>query len=378
MHIAFLTPEYPHQKLRKPGGLGTSIKNLAIELLKNNVRVSVFVYGQDNDEVVNDKGVVIYKIAQKRYSVLGWFLYRKYLNKIINKYIALESISLIEAPDWTGITAFMSFKCPLVIRLNGSDAYFCNLDNRKPKFKNYFFERRALIGADKIVSVSEFTAKQTNQVFKIDRCNTVIHNSIDTSKFIPINDSINKNQVLYFGTIIRKKGVLELAKAFNILIEKRPETELLLVGKDVVDIFENKSTLAMFFEILSDEAKKMVTHIYEVPYSKINEIIAKAAIITLPSFAEAFPMTWLESMAMEKALVTSDIGWATEMMIDNETGFLVNPMDHHIYAEKLQALLENDILAKSFGKKARELVIDKFDSKKIAKQNIEFYKGLIK
>ncbi|MFK5983534.1 MAG: glycosyltransferase family 4 protein [Flavobacteriaceae bacterium] len=378
MHIAFLTPEYPHQKLRKPGGLGTSIKNLAIELLKNNVSISVFVFGQDEDEVINDDGIVIYKIAQKRYLILGWFLYRKYLNKIINKYIALESINLIEAPDWTGITAFMSFKCPLVIRLNGSDAYFCNLDNRKQKFKNYFFERRALIGADKVVSVSKFTAQQTNQVFKINKCNTVIHNSIDASKFIPTDHPITKNQILYFGTIIRKKGVLELAKSFNILLEKKPETTLLLVGKDVVDIFENKSTLALFFDILSDKAKKRVTHIYEVPYSKINEIIAKAALITLPSFAEAFPMTWLESMAMEKALVTSDIGWATEMMIDHETGFLVNPKDHQMYAEKLQVLLENNILAKSLGKKARELVIDKFDSKKIATQNIEFYKGLIK
>jgi len=377
MHIGFLTSEYPHPKLNRTGGLGTSIRNLALELQKSDVVVSIFVYGQDNDEVIDEAGITIYKIAYRSYAVLGWYLYRKYLQKYINTKISEKNIDLVEAPDWTGITAFMKFKCPLVIRLNGSDAYFCNLDNRKQKFKNYFFEKKALLGADKVVSVSSFTAKKTNEVFGIEKCKDVVHNGISTNNFMPLPETINQGEVLYFGTIIRKKGVLELAHAFNLLVEEQPNASLLLLGKDVVDVFENKSTLELFFEILSDAAKEKVTHLPEVHYTKVAQIIAKANLVTLPSFAEAFPMTWLEAMSMEKALVTSNVGWANEMMVDGQTGFTISPKNHVEYAHKMKDLLTDNHLALQCGKKARERVLEKFDARLIAIQNINLYKSLI-
>lgn len=377
MHIGFLSSEYPHAKLSRTGGLGTSIKNLALELTKKGIAVSVFVYGQDSDEVLNDEGITIYKIAYKKYAVLGWYLYRKYINKFINRRIVDHKIDVIEAPDWTGITAFMKFKCPHIIRLHGSDAYFCDLENRKQKYKNYFFEKKALLGADKIVSVSDFTAKKTNKIFGINKCKEVIYNGINTLNFKPLEIPIHENLILYFGTIIRKKGVLELAQAFNLVIEKNPNATLFLLGKDVVDVFEKKSTLELFFNILSEKAKTKVTHLKEVHYSEVASIIAKANVITLPSFAEAFPMTWLEAMAMEKALVTSNVGWANEMMIDGETGFTIDPKNHVDYAHKIQTLLEDGDLAKQCGMKARNCVLESFDAQLIVEKNITFYKLII-
>ncbi len=364
MNIAFLTPEYPHSKISDCAGLGTSIKNLATELVKLKHCVFVFVYSQDITETFEDKGITIHKIAYKKHPFLSWYFYRKDLQKYINKTIQKENIKLIEAPDWTGITAFMKLKCPLVIRLHGSDAYFCHLENRKQKKKNYFFEKIALQHADELVSVSEFTANVTRELFRLNKKIEIIYNGVDINQFRNENNATEPNSILYFGSIIRKKGVLELAKIFNFVVEKNTNAQLILLGRDVIDVFEKKPTFVLFNELLSSKAKQQVKHISEVPYKEVKLYIEKASVVVLPSFAEAFPMTWLESMAMEKALVTSDIGWATEMMIDHETGFLVNPKDHQMYAEKLQVLLENDILAKSLGKKARELVIDKFDSKK--------------
>ena len=46
MHIGFLTPEYPHDKINHSGGLGSSLQNLAISLQAKGVNISVFVYGQ--------------------------------------------------------------------------------------------------------------------------------------------------------------------------------------------------------------------------------------------------------------------------------------------------------------------------------------------
>ena len=140
MHIAFLTPEYPHPKVQHAAGIGTSIKNLVTALRKQNIRVSVFVYGQKEDLILEENGIKIHIISQKKYP-LGWLHYRKHLEYYLNNFIAADAIDLVEAPDWTGITAFMKLNAPLVIRFHGSDAYFCHLEKRKQKLKNFFFFR---------------------------------------------------------------------------------------------------------------------------------------------------------------------------------------------------------------------------------------------
>jgi glycosyltransferase involved in cell wall biosynthesis len=377
MHIGFLTPEYPHPKSTSSGGLGTSIKNLASSLVAENIKVSVFVYGQKTPLRFKENDIEFYFIEQRKYKFFGWYLYRKYLQAYLNTAITKNNIDLIEAPDWTGITAFMKFPCPLIIRMNGSDAYFCALESRRQKFKNRFFENSALNSADVLVSVSRFTADKTREIFKLKEDIEVVPNSIETDMFSGAEEVAIKNRVLYFGTIIRKKGVLELAGIFNEVINRNSQAELFLIGKDVVDIFEDKSTLEMFQERLSVEAADQVKYFPEISYSEIKEYISRAAVIVLPSFAEALPMTWLEAMAMEKPLVTSNIGWAKEVMLNGVTGFTEDPKDHKAYAEKILYLLDNPCEAAEMGKAARDRVKKKFSTKVVIKRNLAFYKKVV-
>ena len=377
MHIGFLTPEYPEVSDSGSGGLGTSIKNLAESLTKEGVKVTIFIYGQSKTKVFMHGGMFIHTIKQKKYKTLGWFLYRKHLQSYINHEIKKEHINLLEAPDWTGITALMNFDCPLVVRLNGSDAYFCYLEGRKQKPKNRFFEKRALGSADYIVSVSAFTAELTRTIFALKPSIPVIPNSIDIKKFSASKTAIFKNQLLYFGSLIRKKGVLELSYIFNEIVKQKDGIKLLLIGKDVVDTFEKKSTLKLFMNRLHPEARKRVEHIPEVRYDDIKDYISSSEIIILPSFAEALPMTWIEAMAMEKALVTSDIGWAREVMINGETGFTVDPKNHKEFAGKVLQILNDTNLKVEMGKKARRRVEEIFSSNVVAKKNIDFYNSVI-
>lgn len=377
MHIGFLTPEYPHPSLSPSGGLGTSIKNLAVRLAASGVKVTVFVVFQNQDETFEDHSVKITSIKLKKHRVFGWYKERKRIQYFIQKEISKESIEVLEAPDWTGISAFMKFSVPLVIRLNGSDAYFCKLDDRKQKFKNFIFEKIALKNACKIVSVSTFTGTITKKIFGLKNNIQTIHNSIDVDQFLPNNSEINDGQILYFGTIIRKKGVLELAKAFNLIIDKSSIANLLLVGKDAIDVFTKRSTIQLFYDLLSPKARASVTHLQEVPYDEIKSHIHKANVVVLPSFAEAFPMTWLETLALEKPLVSSNIGWANELMVNNSTGFSVDPKNHEEFALKIIELLESPKLCEAFGKAGRLRVVENFSAQKITNQNIEFYKSVI-
>ena len=377
MHIAFLTPEYPHPDLSRSAGLGTSIKNLAEGLIAKGSKVTVFVIGQHEKCELNDEGIHVIALAKESHIAFNWYLERKRIQRIVQGYVDREAIQLIEAPDWTGITAFMRFTVPLIIRLHGSDAYFCYLDGRQQKRKNYFIEKTALRKADAIVSVSSFTGQLTKQLFCLKKEITTIHNSIDVETFRPMEVAANTYQLLYYGTIIRKKGVLELAKVFNLIIEQKPETSLLLIGKDSMDVFDKVPTLNLFYNILSEKKKKKVKHIPEVPYADIKRHIAQAHVVVLPSFAEAFPMTWLETLALEKPLVSSNIGWAKELMIDGVTGYVIDPKDHKLFAKRVLDILGDTTKSEAFGKAGRQHVSEKFSAEVITKQNMEFYKKMI-
>lgn len=382
MKIAFLTPEYPHPKTGTSGGIGTSIQNLALGLIQQGCSVRVLVYGQKEEGVFDDNGICIQQIRNVKLKGLSWYLTRKKLQKIINTLYQKKEIDLVEAPDWTGITSFISpKKCPIVIRLNGSDTYFCHLDQRPVKWINKFHEKRALQKADALLSVSQFTADKTNEVFGLERKFTIIPNSIDMGLFSQNNnDSENNkgnNTILYFGSLIRKKGLLELPLIFNEVIKKKSDAKLVLVGRDVSDIRSgNVSTWHMMQGLFTEQARTNVNYLGSVPYQDIKKQINAATVCVFPTFAEALPVSWIEAMAMQKAIVASNIGWAKEIIDDGINGFLVHPTDHIVYANKIINLLENKELQKEFGLKAKEKAVLKFSMEIVAQQSISFYNSL--
>ena len=384
MKIAFLTPEYPHPKTGSSGGIGTSIKNLAIGLLAEGCSVRVLVYGQKEEAVFDDNGITVQQIRNVKFKGLSWWLTRKKLERLINELYANKAIDLVEAPDWTGITSFIQpKKCPIVIRLNGSDTYFCHLDQRPVKWNNKFHERRALEKADGLISVSQFTADLTNQVFGLQKDFTIIPNSIYTTLFkksdsVELIPPLGGKGVLYFGSLIRKKGLLELPLIFNEVVKVHSEAKLVLIGKDVPDIISgNPSTWAMMQELFTEEALKNVNYLGSVPYQDIKAHIKVASLCVFPTFAEALPVSWIEAMALQKPIVASNIGWAKEVIEEGVEGFLVHPQNHQLYAERIVDLLENPELQSAFGSAARKKVNLKFSIQVVARQSLAFYEKIV-
>lgn len=378
MHIAYLTPEYPHELCPASGGLGTSIKNMTEALVAKGLQISIILYGQEIDKDFEENGTKFYFIKQKNFQAGGWYFYRKYLERRINKIIKNDKVDLLEAPDWTGITAFMNLDCSLIIRLHGTDAYFCAMEGRKQKWKNQFLERQALKNVDDIIAVSDFAGQKTMEVLDLKKSYEVIPNSIFLEDFKSLKRNPEPNRIFYFGTLIRKKGLLELPGIFNEVVKQDNDAKLILAGRDVKDIFEGVSTLELFKLRLSKKASRQFEYIGLLDYSRVRNEIEKASVVVLPSFAEALPMTWLEAMAMEKALVTSDIGWASEVMVNGETGFTVDPRNHPLYARKILELLEDKKLAEIMGKEARKRVIEKFSTEVVVQNNIRFYDEVVR
>ena len=380
MKIAFLTPEYPHQRTGNAGGIGTSIKNLAESLTALGHEVRILVYGQKEDAIFEEEGINIQQIKNVKIKGLSWYFTRKKLQGIIDDLYDKQLLDIVEAPDWTGISSFIQpKKCPLVIRLNGSDTYFCHLDGRPVKWWNRFHEKRALQKADGHISVSQFTAEQTNTLFGLQLSFTIIPNGINPEKFQP-DGSVQKipNTILYFGTLIRKKGLLELPLIFNQVVAKNPNAQLILVGRDAFDIATGStSTWQLMQNLFTPEALKQVNYLGGVPYEEVRAHIAQASVCVFPTFAEALPVSWLEAMAMEKAIVASNIGWGPEVITNNQEGILVHPKDHETYANAILNLLENDTLNTTFGQKAAKKIQDVFANGLIAEQSVAFYQTII-
>ena len=62
MKIAFLTPEYPHERIGHSGGIGTSIFNLSKALSALGHEISILVYGQDKDDYFVEDNLHFFKI----------------------------------------------------------------------------------------------------------------------------------------------------------------------------------------------------------------------------------------------------------------------------------------------------------------------------
>lgn len=377
MHIAFLTPEYPHEKVRHAAGIGTSIKNLVLALHKEGIKVSVFVYSQKTNEILEEDGIKIHLIQHKKYKAFGWYFYRKHLQNYLNRYITKDKIDLVEAPDWTGITAFMNLNAPLVIRFHGSDAYFCRLENRKQKRKNFWFEKLGLEKAKAYIAPTQFAGNLTKEIFKIKgKFIQTLHYGIQLSDFSnETPEDFEPGLILYIGTIIRKKGVLELPAILEKVVVKNPKAHLLLIGSDSYDLqTQSSSTWQLLHSMLNETLKEKVSYLGRVPYNEIREHIQKANVCVFPTFAETLGMVTIECMAMQKAVVNSNIGWAKELIVDGESGFLVHPKDHTVYAEKINELITDKNQVLQLGKNARTRVEHVFDIRKTVLQNIEFYK----
>lgn len=378
-HIAYITAEYPHPDTPAAGGIGSFVKLMATSLVRNNYKVTIFLCLSLRDKIWYDNEVRIVEIkgvAPSRFSPLT---NRYRINKTVSKHIKNNHIDLIEAADWEGLHALCNFKIPVITRIHGSVTYFNYLQGiNKPRLL-YYLEKRALSKSSKVIAVSEFSGKITQKVFGYKMFDfEVIYNGIDTDLFCATTTETSSNQdICYFGTLVRKKGILSLAHIFNEVHKTNPEASLLLIGKDSIDFIENRSTWELMQAILTPEARARVHYKGLVPYEQMSQAITSATVCVFPSYAEAFPISWLEAMSMEKAIVASSIGWARESIEDKVSGLLENPDNYKAFAKKINKLLKDPSLSRALGSNAKQRVVDRFDQRKLIVQNMDVYKKLL-
>ena len=106
-------------------------------------------------------------------------------------------------------------------------------------------------------------------------------------------------------------------------------------------------------------------------------LLAIMDVSVLSSLSEGFSNTILESMAMGKPVVATNVGGNPEAVVDGETGFLVSPADSNALAQAILNILRNPDLGKRMGIAGRERVKKYFTLNKMIHQIEDLYDSLL-
>jgi glycosyltransferase involved in cell wall biosynthesis len=93
--------------------------------------------------------------------------------------------------------------------------------------------------------------------------------------------------------------------------------------------------------------------------------------------SELLGLTALEAMASGTPVVASRIGGLAEVVVDGQTGFLVEPGDVGALQDRLALVLADRRLAARLGANARDLVVQRFTWRACAERCLAAYQALV-
>jgi|GEM_PF-445297 len=154
------------------------------------------------------------------------------------------------------------------------------------------------------------------------------------------------------------------------IIQEIPEARFLIVGEG-----PQKKNIAKKIKLLELERNVIMTGYRE----DIPGILAMSDISVLVSdSAEGVPQAVVQSLAMKKPVIGTNVGGISELIIDGETGILIEPNNPEILAEKILMLLRNKEYAKRLGEAGRKLVEERFSCQMMVEKLEKLYQESLK
>lgn len=229
-----------------------------------------------------------------------------------------------------------------------------------------FFIRRAIGLGDRLIAVSEDSARRLRALVGAKKNVICIPNGIRTSEFDFSTSRENDETVrlLFVGAVGKLKGERDLIEALKIL-KKRGEFDLKISmlgygAENLRSVFEENG-LGDWIEFLG-----------AVALEKRVEFYRNADVFVLPTYGEAMSMSIIEAMAAGLPVVSTDVGGNPELVENGVNGWLVNAGDRKNLAEKIAFFVENAAARKAFGEKAKQKAQAKFDIRNCVENLREF------
>ncbi|MEP7286792.1 MAG: glycosyltransferase family 4 protein [Chloroflexota bacterium] len=174
------------------------------------------------------------------------------------------------------------------------------------------------------------------------------------------------------------KGHEYFLEAARLILAAIPEAHFAVAGENVFAVSKDETYKQSILRMVQDDPllRERVTYLGFWPDAR--EVIAAADVMVCSSWFESLSMVALESMAMQRPIVSTSVGGPAETVIDGMTGYLVTPRDSQAIAKRVVELLKNPALRHQMGEAGRTHVIQNFSAQKYAASIGEIVDALTK
>jgi glycosyltransferase involved in cell wall biosynthesis len=162
------------------------------------------------------------------------------------------------------------------------------------------------------------------------------------------------------------KGHEYFLEAARLILTKIPEARFAVAGENVFGVSKDEAYKQAILQMAQHDPLLCERVTYLGFWPDAREVIAAADVMVCSSWFESLSMVALESMAMQRPIVSTSVGGPAETVIDGVTGYLVTPRDSRAIAERVIELLRNPALRKQMGEAGRAHIIQNFSAQKYA------------
>ncbi len=377
------------------GGLETQNKVLCEGLVKRGHAVTVFTPCKEHPPGEENQNGITYVFipASYRYflSSLNSNSWERKSIKVFTKYQSESSFDLVISQSTGGI-GIIKNKENLGVKVisiahgtTGGElqTHFANIRNLKDLYwalrnlqysiRQYFGRQRDyILHADCVVAVSNAVKAQIiDETFAPQQKIEVIHNGINLEVYqgVTRSESFGPVRLIYTGRVVKSKGLFDLADA---LAQIKDENWLLDVIGDGEDLDELKTYTSNLG--LSDK----IIYQGKVSHEEVMQRLFNADVYVLPTKrVEGFPMTLVEAMFAELAIVAADIGGVADAVEDENTGYLINPGNIESLKNKLLSLIKDKNLRINMGRSGKIKALNEFTADVMLDKYEQVMKGLI-
>ncbi|MDD4202715.1 MAG: glycosyltransferase family 4 protein [Candidatus Omnitrophica bacterium] len=334
-------------------------------------------YGNEID-FLQEKGVVFHQLEiPRKINVLKDLKAGMALMNLIKK----EKFDIVHSQtSKAGFIARLAAKFTgvrVIVHNVGGWAFNEFLPNYK-KTMYLFLERAAGLFCDVVIAVSKFV-KDDGINYNVLPENKIelVYNGVNTTRFKPISTEektfLKKERGLdstktIIGTvsrIVKDKGIEDIISAAKLL--KDNETVFFVIvgdGEKRID-YERK---------VKEEGLEQ-NFLFTGYSANIDKWMNVFDVFLLPTLREGFGVVFAEAQSSGIPVIGTDIPALREVVLDGQSGFLVEPCNCRKLADKINLLL-NKVLCDNMGQKGREHVVENFSSEQNSIKTYEIYKKI--
>ena len=190
---------------------------------------------------------------------------------------------------------------------------------------------------------------------------------VNLAKYIPIDFQRNEPFVFIFiARLLYDKGLVEYVEAIKLLQKQKINAKFQVLG---FTDFESK--LGVSQSLLDSWVLEGYID-YKGHTSNVIPFINAADCVVLPSYREGTPKTLIESLALSKPIITTNVPGCKETVIEGENGLLCEVKNPQDLADKMLQIHKMDNSELNYmGQNGRKLAEIKFDEKIVIKKYLD-------